>query len=190
MRTVPHPAVRPGCFYCAAFVLVSGASWGKWVSELGRGTYVAMVPISSAGPPGRLCVSGGVSVRQPQDEQSKGGKVMKNSIIRMSLVIAVVALSVAVFSTPASAQFYFGIKGSAFLPNTSEEGLKDFDTGYGAETFAGYRFMPYFGLEGGAGYYQTKWSDSNFEGTGIKMEDKISAIPLTLTRPVLRNVRA
>ena len=96
---------------------------------------------------------------------------MKNSIIRMSLVIAVVALSVAVFSTPASAQFYFGGKGTAFLPNNSEDGLKDFDTGFGGEAFAGYRFMPFFGLETGVGYYQSKWSDSdNFEGIEIDHE--------------------
>jgi len=103
---------------------------------------------------------------------------MKNSIIRMSLVIAVVAFSVAVFSTPASAEFYFGIKGSAFLPNSSDDGLKDFDTGYGAETFAGYRFMPYFGLEAGAGYYESKWAE-NF--LWVEESIKVSAIPVTLT---------
>jgi len=133
-------------------------------------------------PPGISCVPGGGLVRQPQDERSKGGKVMKNSIFRMSLVIAVVALSVAVFSTPASAQFYFGGKGTAFLPNNSSDGLEDFDTGFGGEAFAGYRFMPYFGLEGGAGYYQSEWSDSeNFDGIEVDLKQTISAIPLTLT---------
>ena len=103
---------------------------------------------------------------------------MKNSIIRMSLVIAVVALSVAVFSTPASAQFYFGGKGTAFLPNNSADGLKDFDTGYGGEAFAGYRFIPYFGLETGVGYYASKWSDS-FDDIDTKLT--ASAVPVTLT---------
>ena len=103
---------------------------------------------------------------------------MKNSIIRMSLVIAVVALSVAAFSTPASAQFYFGGKGTAFLPNNSNDGLKDFDTGYGGEAFAGYRFIPYFGLETGVGYFQSKGSESD---SGVKGEVTVSAIPVTLT---------
>jgi len=106
---------------------------------------------------------------------------MKNSVLRMSLVIAVVALSVAVSSSPASAQFYLGGKGSAFLPNNSSDGLKDFDTGIGGEFFAGYRFIPYFGLEGGAGYFQSKWNASNFEGTGIDGKLTVSALPLTLT---------
>jgi outer membrane protein W len=107
---------------------------------------------------------------------------MKNSIVRMSLVIAVVALSVAVFSAPASAQFYFGGKGTAFLPNSSEDGLKDFDTGFGGEVFAGYRFIPYFGLEAGAGYYQSEWSESgNIAGIELDLKETISAIPLTLT---------
>lgn len=107
---------------------------------------------------------------------------MKNSIIRMSLVIAVVAVSVAVFSTPASAQFYFGGKGTAFLPNNSEDGLKDFDTGFGGEAFAGYRFIPFFGLETGVGYYQSKWSGSdNFEGINIDTKLTASAVPVTLT---------
>ena len=107
---------------------------------------------------------------------------MKNSIIRMSLVIAVVAVSVAVFSTPASAQFYFGGKGTAFLPNNSEDGLKDFDTGFGGEAFAGYRFIPYFGLETGVGYYTSKWSDS-FVDDGLEIDTKLtaSAVPVTLT---------
>jgi outer membrane protein W len=106
---------------------------------------------------------------------------MKNSILRMSLLITVVALSLAVFSTPASAQFYFGAKGSAFLPNNSEDGLKDFDTGFGGEGFAGYRFIPYFGLEAGAGYVQTKMTEDNIEGTGIDGKMKVSSIPVTLT---------
>lgn len=106
---------------------------------------------------------------------------MKNSFFRLALVIAVVALSVAVFSAPASAQFYAGVKGSVFLPNTSDEGLDEFDTGFGGELFAGYRFMPYFGLEAGAGYYQAKFSQDNFMGTGVDLEDTVSAIPLTLT---------
>jgi len=103
---------------------------------------------------------------------------MKNSILRMSLVIAVVALSVAVFSAPASAQFYFGVKGSAFLPNTDEAGLEDFDTGFGGEAFAGFRFIPFFGLEFGAGYYQSKWEDSV---SGVDIEDTVSAMPVTIT---------
>ncbi len=106
---------------------------------------------------------------------------MKNSILRMSLLITVVALSVVVFSAPASAQFYLGVKGTAFLPNNSEDGLKDFDTGYGGETFLGYRFIPYFGLEGGAGYLQTKLTENNIEGPGIDGKVTVSAIPVTLT---------
>jgi len=106
---------------------------------------------------------------------------MKNSILRISLLITVMALSVVVFSTPASAQFYAGIKGSAFLPNNSDDGLKDFDTGFGAETFAGYRFIPYFGLEAGAGYFQSKLTENNIEGSGIDGTATVAAIPVTLT---------
>jgi outer membrane protein W len=106
---------------------------------------------------------------------------MKNSILRMSLVIAVVALSVAVFSTPASAQFYVGAKGTAFLPNNSDAGLKDFDTGFGGEAFAGYRFIPYFGLEAGAGYVQTKMEENSIGGTGVRGKVTVSALPVTLT---------
>lgn len=106
---------------------------------------------------------------------------MKNAILRMSLVVVVVALSVAVFSAPASAQFYAGVKGSAFLPNTSDDGLADFDTGYGGEAFAGFRFIPFLGLEFGAGYYRSEMTDDNFAGSGVEVTDTVSAIPLTLT---------
>jgi opacity protein-like surface antigen len=106
---------------------------------------------------------------------------MKNSILRSSLVIAAVALSVAVFSTPVYAQFYAGGKGSVFLPNNSEDGLKHFDTGSGMEGFAGYRFIPNFGLEAGAGYYQSKWTEDNFEGSDVDAKVTVSAIPLTFT---------
>lgn len=107
---------------------------------------------------------------------------MKNPILRMSLQIVVVALSVAASSTPAFAQFSAGVKGTAFLPNSSADGLADFDIGYGGEGFAGYRFIPNFGLEAGVGYYQSKLTGSrNFGGFGVDGKVTVSAIPLTLT---------
>ena len=38
--------------------------------------------------------------------------------------------------------------------------------------------MPYFGLETGAGYYQSKWSESD---SGVDAKLTVSAIPVTLT---------
>ena len=95
---------------------------------------------------------------------------------------SVLALSVTAFSTPAFAQFYAGVKGTAFYPNSSADGLADFDIGYGGEGFAGYRFIPNFCLEAGAGYYQSKLSgSSNIGAFGVDGKATVSAIPVTLT---------
>jgi opacity protein-like surface antigen len=97
-------------------------------------------------------------------------------LVQLTVAAALVAAIGA--SAPASAQVYVGARGSVFLPNDRSAGLQDFDTGWGVEGFAGYQFRPNFALEGGVGYYRTKWSDSE---DVISEKDTVSAIPLTIT---------
>lgn len=99
---------------------------------------------------------------------------------RFAQLTAAVAIIVAVTvsSAPAFAQFYAGARGSAFLPNDRDDGLSDFDTGWGAEAFAGYSITPEFALEAGAGYYRTEWAD---EEDVLPESTTVSAIPVTLT---------
>lgn len=104
---------------------------------------------------------------------------MKHHVLSRVLAVAVVALSVAAFSAPASAQFYAGGRGGAFLPNNADDGLNHFNTGFGLEAFAGMRLMPYFGVEAGIGYLRTRWNVVETENEDETIT--VSAIPLTLT---------
>lgn len=103
---------------------------------------------------------------------------MKRSTRAVLLMVVAAALMVAAFSAPASAQYYAGVRGGVFLPNSAEEGLDEFDAGFSAEGFAGFRFTPNLALEAGAGYYQSKWED---EDDVIPENNTVSSIPVTLT---------
>lgn len=103
---------------------------------------------------------------------------MKRSTLVAFLTVIAAAAIVAAFSAPAAAQSYAGVRGSVFLPNTIEDGLKEFDTGFGGEAFAGYRFGSNFALEAGAGYYESRWED---EDDIITEKDTVSNLPVTLT---------
>lgn len=101
----------------------------------------------------------------------------RSRFAQLSAAVAII-ICVTVAGAPAFAQVYAGARGSAFLPNDRDDGLSDFDTGWGAEAFAGYPITPEFAIEAGVGYYRTKWSD---EADLLPESTKVSAIPLTLT---------
>jgi len=71
-------------------------------------------------------------------------------------VLAVVlAVAVILVATGGQSQAYIGVKGGLFMPNDDDNGLKNFDNGYGGELFFGSDVGP-LSLELGLGGYTAK----------------------------------
>ena len=94
------------------------------------------------------------------------------------LVLSYFLILLSVSSAAAAETGYFSIKGGMFLPNSSQPGLKNFDTGYNTEVAIGYRPENYAALELGSGYFTASGTVSNSDSRSSKT---IYGIPVTLT---------
>jgi len=102
-------------------------------------------------------------------------------------LLAVVMFAMVFAAVPVFAEnSYVSLRAGAFSPNSDDNGLKDFDTGYNIEIAYGYKIMPNFAVEGGIGRYSTKREES-VSGTsyGVDYSDSFSVtasvIPITAT---------
>ncbi len=104
----------------------------------------------------------------------------------MKKVLLAVVMFVIVFATvPVFAEMptflknsYVALRAGAFSPNSDDNGLKDFDTGYNVEVAYGYKIMPNFAVEGGIGKYSSGYEQDQISG---KATATASAIPITAT---------
>jgi opacity protein-like surface antigen len=91
------------------------------------------------------------------------------------LVRSAVAASVAVgllFGASAPGWSYMAVKGGLFMPNGDEQGLKDWDNGFGGEVAVGGDFGA-FAIDGSVGYFRIEHPDAD--------DLNLAVVPLTLT---------
>jgi len=102
----------------------------------------------------------------------------------MKKVLLAVVMFVMVFAAVPvfAANSYVALRAGAFSPNSDDQGLKDFDTGYNIEVAYGYKITPYFAVEGGVGRYSAKREASYTYGSYSSTDTMtFSAIPITAT---------
>ncbi len=105
------------------------------------------------------------------------------SSTRQKVLLAVVMFVMVFVAVPVFAgSGYIALRGGAFSPNSDEEGLKDFDTGYNIEVAYGYKINPNFAVEGGIGRYSSEYEETvTIYGVDYSATATASAIPITVT---------
>jgi len=95
------------------------------------------------------------------------------------VLLAVVMFAMVFAAVPVFAEnSYVSLRAGAFSPNSDDNGLKDFDTGYNVEVAYGYKIMPNFAVEGGIGRYSAEYSETIY---GVSYSSTASVIPITAT---------
>lgn len=102
---------------------------------------------------------------------------MSRIVVKLAVTVTVALGLVLGASVPSWS--YVALKAGVFLPNSADEGLKNYDTGFGGEFAGGANFGEGpvgFGLEGGLGAYRTAASEG---------DAALAIVPVTLTGKLL-----